>query len=289
MPKILSGDELSVTTNNGSKEMKIMDHKLIKTERGEVHYWLKKNPDKEAKAIVFTHGLTANRQLFDKQVPYFTDEYTVITWDVPLHGLSRPYTDFSYRNAAMDLNRILAEEKIDQVILVGMSMGGYPSQEFAHLYPEKVLAFIALGTTPYGLNYYSALDKWFLKRVGPMARLYPDKLLRKSMAKIVSTTKYGHDLMQTMLQPLSKADIIEQMAIGYGGFLKENKDIKFDFPVLIMVGEHDRTGKVKQYCRAWAKQEGYPLEVIEGAAHLLNADNPAKVNAKIKEFIEENI
>ena len=265
-----------------------MEHKLIQTERGAVHYWISRGSSRSGKTVVFTHGLTADHTMFEKQVEYFSKDLTVITWDVPLHGKSRPYKDFSYKNAAADLKNILDTEKIEQTVLVGMSMGGYPSQEFAALHPNMVSAFVALDTTPFGLCYYSRSDKWWLKRVGALAGMFSDKTLRKSMAKSVSRTRQAYDLMIKMLEPLSKAEIIEQMDIAYGGFVKENKDVKFNFPVLILLGEHDKTGKVKQYCEAWSEKEGYPLKIIKGAAHLSNVDNPDDVNREIKDFIESN-
>lgn len=263
-----------------------MNHKTIKTERGTVHYWIHKQTDDNAKCIVFTHGLTANHTMFEKQVGYFSKEYTVITWDVPLHGESRPYRNFTYENTALDLKEILDKENIDKVILVGMSMGGYPSQAFSSKYPKRVLAFVALDTTPFGLDYYSTSDKWWLKQVGTLAKLFPDKMLRKSMAKSVSKTQSAYDLMLRMLEPSSKAEIIEQMDVAYCGFLKENKDIELDFPVLILLGEHDKTGKVRHYCEAWSKKEGYPLHIIKGAAHFSNADNANDVNHEINCFIK---
>jgi pimeloyl-ACP methyl ester carboxylesterase len=264
-----------------------MEHKSVKSERGITHYWITRNGDDNARCIVFTHGLTANHEMFQKQVEYFSDKYTVITWDVPLHGKSRPYTDFSYKNTAQELKTIFDAENIEQVILVGMSMGGYPSQKFAIQYPKQVLAFVALDTTPFGLCYYSKSDQWWLKRVKPMAKCFPDKVLRESMAKSVSKTKYAYDLMKRMLASSSKAEIIEQMDIAYGGFLKENQDVHFTFPVLILLGEYDTTGKVKQYCKAWSKRENYPLHIVKGAAHFSNADNYNDVNKEIDCFISE--
>jgi pimeloyl-ACP methyl ester carboxylesterase len=223
--------------------------------------------------------------MFEKQVEYFKQEYTVITWDVPLHGLSRPYSNFTYENCAHDLMRILDQENVGKVILVGMSMGGYPSQEFAFRYPEKVEGFIALDTTPFGLSYYSKSDIWWLKHVAPMAKCYSENTLRKSMAKSVSRTKYSYDKMIEMLAPLTKSQIIEQMDIAYGLFTKENKDVSFSFPVQILLGEFDKTGKVQQYCQAWSKKEGYPLHIIKKAAHFSNGDNPEQVNSEIHRFI----
>ncbi|MGL4344744.1 MAG: alpha/beta fold hydrolase [Cellulosilyticaceae bacterium] len=262
-----------------------MEHKQVKSQYGVTHYWISHSSDVRAKTIVFTHGVTADHTMFEKQVEYFQKEYTIIVWDVPLHGLSRPYKTFSYTNAANELNSILQVEHIQKVVLVGMSMGGYPSQEFGRLYPEKVEGFIALDTTPFGIKYYSKVDLWWLKQVAPMAKCFTDHALRKSMAKSVSKTQYAFDLMMQMLKPLSKAEIIEQMHIAYSVFSMENKDVEFSFPVLILLGEFDKTGKVKQYCNTWAQETGYPLQIIKNAAHFSNGDNPEQVNFEIHQFI----
>lgn len=262
-----------------------MEHKSVKSERGITHYWINKSENENARCIVFTHGLTANHMMFEKQVEYFSNKYTVITWDVPMHGESRPYTNFSYKNTAIELKTILDVENIKQVILVGMSMGGYPSQEFIIQNPGKTIAFIALDTTPLGQNYYSKLDRWWLKQVEPIAKCFTDKMLRESMAKSVSKTQYAYDMMLKMLEPLSKTDIVEQMGIAYGRIFDRKESVHFNLPVLILVGEYDKTGKVKQYCEAWSKKEGYPLHIIKGAAHFSNADNYDDVNKEINNFI----
>ena len=237
---------------------------------------------------MFTHGLTANHTMFEKQVDCFKAHCTVITWDVPLHGLSRPYHGFSYAKTAMELKKILDTENITKVILAGMSMGGYPSQMFASMFPNMVKCFIALDTTPFGMQYYSKSDLWWLKQVEPMAKLFTDKMLRKSMSKSVSRTEYSYRTMMDMLKSLSKAEIIEQMGIAYGQFARENKDMKFSFPVLILLGDSDRTGKVRQYCEKWSEATGYPLHIIKNAAHFSNGDNPEQVNREIASFIEQD-
>ena len=95
--------------------------------------------------------------------------------------------------------------------------------------------------------------------------------------------------MLSMLKPLSKSEIIQQMRIAYEYFIVENKDVDFLFPVLILVGEKDRTGKVKTYCKEWAKQTGYPLHFIKQAKHFANGDNPEQVNKEIENFIIETV
>lgn len=261
-----------------------MQHKQILAQGGNVHYWIDKKDD-DVDCIVFTHGVTADHTMFEKQLEFFSDKYTVVLWDVPMHGLSRPYHNFSYRDTAEILHSILQEENINRVVLVGMSMGGYPSQHFAAIYPDMVKGFVALDTTPLGVQYYSKSDLWWLKQVAPMANCFPTNILRKSMAKSISATYYSYQKMMSMLKPLSKSEIIGQMRIAYGKFTHENKNVKFLFPVLILVGDRDSTGKVKAYCREWAKQTGYPLHFIKNAKHFANGDNAEQVNFEIQQFI----
>ena len=262
-----------------------MEHKSINGIGGQVHYWISRPKAPPEGTIVFTHGVTANHIMFEKQVEYFENEYIVITWDVPLHGLSVPYKSFSYENSARDLDQIITQESIDTVCLVGMSMGGYPSQIYAHLFPEKVQCFIGLDTTPFGTDYYSKTDLWWLSKVRSMAKCFPGKTLRKSMAKSVSLTEYSYRKMTDMLAPVSKSQIIEQMDAAYGKFAQENKDLNLECPVMILLGDKDKTGKVTKYCRMWAEKTGYPLHIIKNAAHFSNGDNAEQVNKEIAEFI----
>jgi pimeloyl-ACP methyl ester carboxylesterase len=186
----------------------------------------------------------------------------------------------------LELKTILEIENIRKVVLVGMSMGGYPSQEFAYLYPDMVEGFVAIDTTPFGLKYYSKSDLWWLKQVEPMANWFTDGMLRKSMAKSVSKSEYSYQKMIEMLNPLTKSQIIEQMGVAYTRFAFENKDVNFMFPILILLGDSDKTGKVKQYCKEWSANTGYPLHMIENAAHFSNGDNPDQVNMEIETFIQ---
>lgn len=298
------------------------EHKTISSVRGTTHYWITRcahqgafdsspvlgarthgspgNLDAQdafdasnalgahgAPTLVFTHGLCANHSMFEKQVEAFASSYSVITWDVPLHGLSRPYTEFTYNNAADELAHILDAEHISEVVLVGMSMGGYPSQAFIDRYPQRVSAFIGIDTTPFGTSYYSKSDLWWLKRAGALMRLLPQNTLRNSIASGNSLTPYSHQLMLKMLASSTKKEICEQVDIAYKSFTEENRSIQIECPLLLIVGEKDTTGKVKQYCEQWARAAGVPLEVIPHAAHMSNTDNPEKVNEVIRRFLKE--
>ncbi len=262
-----------------------MEEKKVIAPRGEVYYWISKNTEPGARCLVFLHGLSADHTLFEKQIEYFAPKHTVITWDAPAHGKSRPYRDFSYANAAADLCAILDAEGINRAVMIGQSMGGYVIQSFLQKYPERAEAFVAIDSCPFGTGYYSKSDMRWLRQIEWMSMCYPHKLLVKSLAKQCTATERGYENMLAALAPYGKRELCALMGLGYAGFLKENRDIKINCPVLLLVGESDVTGKVRQYNEAWHAREGYPLHIIENAAHNSNIDNPERVNALIDEFL----
>jgi len=228
-----------------------MDMKFVKSKHGKTYYWIEKHHNPEAKCIFFLPGLTADHTLFDKQIPHFKKDYTVIVWDAPCHGKSRPYSEFTFEHVAEELKEILIINHIKSTILVGQSIGGFIGQVFLSKYPLMVEAFIAIGSFPSGHKYYAKLDIWLLQQMEWMTRFYSHKFLLKSLAKSSTTSEYGYQNTMDFLATYTKLEICNLMGLGFGGFAKENQDIIISCPVLILRGEHDNIGKVKQYCLAW--------------------------------------
>ncbi len=261
-----------------------MKQSFVKCEKGNVYYW---HTDivSAKKTLFLLHGLTANHTMFARQVDHFKDDYNVIVWDAPAHGKSRPYSDFSYRNAAAIMLEILNELQISEVVLIGQSMGGYMAQSFMAKYPEMVRGFVSIDSTPFG-NYYSKSDIWWLKQIEWMSKLFSEKVLKVSMAKQNAFTKAGQQNMLEMVSDYNKMELCHLMGIGYAGFLDDNRELEIACSSLILVGERDNTGKVKQYNKEWSKRTGIRLVWIPNAAHNSNVDNPEFVNNCIQEFLE---
>lgn len=261
-----------------------MQQKHLDTDYGSVVYWIDKCQSEIT--LVFLHGLTADHTLFEKQLPHFRGRYNLFCWDAPAHGMSRPYSDFSYSRAAEHLKTILDKELINNAVFIGQSMGGFITQTFLKYYSDAVKAFIAIDTTPFGLEYYSKSDMWWLRQIEWMSMCFPHKLLKTSISKSCTYTENSYKNMSAMLQPYSKKELCHLMGIGYTGFLEENCDLEITCPTLILMGEYDKTGKVKQYCKAWSKKTGFTLHIISDAAHNSNYDNSVDVNQEIDVFLK---
>ncbi|BDF69948.1 hydrolase [Oscillospiraceae bacterium] len=263
-----------------------MQRKQVNNPNGNIAYWISDKFDDERETLFFLHGLTANHTMFEQQFPFFEKKYNLIAWDAPAHGESRPYANFSYENAAKEIKYILDECGSSKVILIGQSMGGYIAQAFICRYPHLVKAFVAIDSTPYG-DYYSKSDIWWLRQIEWMSKLFSVKLLKSSMTKQNATTKMGQANMSAMIDGYSKAELCHLMEIGYDAFFDDNRELNIPCPVLLIVGEKDKTGKVKSYNREWAKRTGFPLVWIPNAAHNSNVDNPYAVNDNIQIFLKD--
>ena len=120
-----------------------------------------------------------------------------------------------------------------------------------------------------------------------MCMCFPLGLLIYSIAKTCTYTRESFDNMRAALSYYSKRELCHLLGVGYSGFLKENCDLTIKCPALIMVGEYDRTGKVKKYCAEWHEATHIPFVTIPNAAHNSNFDNFEAVNLEMDNFISK--
>ncbi|MDQ0233327.1 alpha/beta fold hydrolase [Metabacillus malikii] len=266
-----------------------MIEKRVQSANGPVYYWTNDFKSQQDFAIVFCHGLTADHTLFTKQIEHLSTEYKLITWDIPLHGKSRPYKNFSFANVNRELLTILEQENLNRIVVVGQSAGGYIAQSFIEENGNKVIGFIGVGTTPFGKYYYKKSELFWLKHYSTIARLYPYRFYCRAGAKAITETKEARASMYKSLINLGKKDMLKATSAVYEEFLKINNEVHFTCPVLITFGENDRTGYVKQYCQAWAAKTGFRLEIIPNASHNANYDNYEEFNNLLNSFIHQVI
>ena len=261
-----------------------MMEKSVSSERGRTVYWVEKTDS--PLTLVFLPGLTANHHLFDRQTEAFSGQYSLLVWDAPAHGKSRPYRDFTYPHAARELKSILDAEGIRRVVLIGQSAGGFVAQSFYRAHPDRVAGIFAIGTCPYPPSYYSRSDLFWLQQTKWMFRLYPNGILQRAMARMCASTPRARENMMHMLSDYTKDELCTLMYLGFAGFIPEIGDMNIQCPLWLLVGEHDHTGKVMAYNKLWHEREGFPLHIIRGAAHNANDDQPQQVNALLGAFLK---
>ena len=97
-------------------------------------------------AIIFVHGWTCDETFWEDQVEALSEDYHVITLDLPGHGESDipDADDFSMDLFAAAVEAARQEAGADKVVLVGHSMGAVVIREFALDYPDHVAGLVAV-------------------------------------------------------------------------------------------------------------------------------------------------
>lgn len=183
-----------------------MQQAILECKKGSVYYWYT-NIDFTKRTVFLLHGLTANHAMFDKQIEFLSGKYNVIVWDAPAHGKSRPYSNFSYEDAAVVMLQILNRLQIKQVVLIGQSMGGFIAQSFISRYPEMVIGFVSIDSTPFG-NYYSKSDIWWLKQIEWMCKPFSEKILKYQWQNKMLLQKQGEIICLKWLAIIKKQNFV---------------------------------------------------------------------------------
>lgn len=79
------------------------------------------------------------------------------------------------------------------------------AQFYIEGHQDQAIGFVSIDSVPFG-NYYSKSDMFWLNQLEWISRLFPDKLLRSSMAKACGITEYTQNSMKNMLSTYSKKE-----------------------------------------------------------------------------------
>jgi len=98
-------------------------------------------------ALVFVHGWCCNRGHWAGQVGHFAPRYTVVGIDLAGHGASgRDRTHWTMPAFGQDVAAVVEQLGLEQVVLIGHSMGGMVIVEAAHRLPNAVIGLIGVDT-----------------------------------------------------------------------------------------------------------------------------------------------
>lgn len=119
--------------------MKFTTYKNIK-----IHY----TDSGKGKTVVFLHGFLENSKMWNSLVPEINIERRLVCIDLLGHGktecLSYLHTMEDMADAIYHVIQVL---NVEEVILVGHSMGGYVALAFAELYPKIIKGLVLMNST----------------------------------------------------------------------------------------------------------------------------------------------
>jgi len=106
--------------------------------------------------VILIHSLGLDKSLWADVVPFLSSRARVITYDLRGHGRASPILGrHRIADFAIELALLLDYLKLPAAHLVGWSFGGAVAQQFAAVFPKRVLSIILGATVKRGLPVFS--------------------------------------------------------------------------------------------------------------------------------------
>ena len=180
---------------------------------------------------------------------------------------------------------ILEQEGYRETIQVGQSFGGFIAQEIAYRYPDRVRALALIGSSSLTMPLKRS-ERFALKLTPTLFKLWPEENLRKLVVKNTATSAEVQEYARDAMDALSKKEFLEIWR-GITRSFREEEDYRIRKPLLLTHGENDRSGNIAKATPEWAAREpGCRYEVVPGAGHNANQDNPELFNRLLLDFLE---
>ncbi len=245
-------------------------------------------PFNSNKTIVFSHGWASKVQNYESFLRKLSDKYTVIAFDQRSHGQSRG--KFTRKNCLTDLLDIKKSFNIENLTLMGHSMGGYCTLLSAKTTkPDSIVVF-----NPYfsseclheGLSLMLQILKKYRSTFVELDEYIPEQMIKKmgiSMTRPFETTSELADM--NILEHTPKAPLESRLLYFFSSNDTVIKNRKY-YPVLY-----------KKILNKMFKSPQDASHLIDGLNHNLNkmysstpffANQRDEVFDKIASFIDQD-
>jgi len=247
--------------------------------------------DGSGEPIVFIHAGVANLRMRDDQVAALRDDYRVIRHDT--RGFGRTETDAVEFSNRADIAALLDHLGERSAHVVGLSRAGSIALDFALEYPDRVrtLVVAAGGVSGYDAG-DEAPDDWEQVEAWTEARDW-NRVAEWETAYWADGPGQPGD----RVDPAIRRKVHEWILTNYQAEKEEGKPQVLDppaarrldelrAPLLVMLGTLDDPGTSDSMRHLAAAVPGARLEVFEGAAHMINMEQPEHFNTVLREFLD---
>jgi len=244
---------------------------------------------------LFLHGIGGSRANWDRQLTALAPITRVAALDLRGYGDSAlGPAQSTIDDYCADILQVMAAFGAKKLILCGLSYGAWIATSFASRHPDKLQALVLSGGCT-GMSEASAKERAAFRssRETPLLDGQTPADFAPSVVDVIAGPNATEAQRDTLIMSMKAIP-----AATYADALRcfTNPLEKFDFsklslPVLLMTGAHDRLAppaEIKRVAqRIWdaSPQPDIRFEVIAGAGHVCNVENPEVYNAILTDFL----
>ncbi|MEM1261929.1 MAG: alpha/beta hydrolase [Pseudomonadota bacterium] len=249
-------------------------------------------------AIVFVHGWSQSRDVWQHQVEAFAGSNTVITYDLRGHGDStRPSLPSSYRGEwtpATDLEAVLSRFAVDEFFLVGWSFGAIvASNATVYLGPDRVKGLVLVaGAMESGTDRVTQNFGPLFAELAPLTTSGPRDEEMAAVHRFLQDSYLFGDWPSALyervfaanvsLSPLERATVAERPSQT---FIEEVN--RLNIPVALIHGEDDPIFSADSSVQTDAELQQSILIIYERTGHWPFIEQASRFNADLKQFVDE--
>jgi 3-oxoadipate enol-lactonase len=245
----------------------------------------------EGPVLVLVHAGIADCRMWDDQMAAFSAERRVVRYDVRNFGrTSIAANDFAHHE---DLHGLLRHLGVERATILGVSMGGTLTIDFALAYPQMVSALVLVGTGPNGYDRWGAeIKRQWAEESAALEAGDTDRAIEINLRMWVD----GAARAPTEVEPTVRARVHEMLAhnlpregSGESQYLEPpaaGRLDEIDVPTLVIVGDKDAPEIIASSHQLADRISGARIEVISGVAHLPNMEKPEEFNRIVLEFLD---
>jgi pimeloyl-ACP methyl ester carboxylesterase len=193
--------------------------------------------------LVLLHGFLESLNIWEDFAKELSGEFKVITVDLPGHGGTEQIGDVHTMELMADtVKAVLANLQIQECVMIGHSMGGYVTLEFASKYPEYLLGIGLFHSSVFAdsaetkQNRERTIELIKKDRQGFIRNFIPDLFAAGNRLKYVNEINH----LKEEASLISNSSVIAALA-----GMKERKDHRqtistIDAKVLFIMGQDDQ-------------------------------------------------
>jgi len=240
--------------------------------------------------LLLVHGFPLDHTMWHGQLDALADTCRVIAPDLRGFGASSVVAGTAtMTQLADDLAALLEKLAISEpVVFCGLSMGGYVAWQFALRHPQKLAKLIVCDTRAVADSAEAAAgriktaDKVLKEGAGVVAEAMLPKLFAPDTAKSQPTLVEATRQVILGTAPEGIAAALRGMA--------ERPDVtaqlaQIKVPTLVICGEHDGIAPPAEMRGIAEQLPAGKFALIKQAGHMAPLEQPAAVNAAIREFL----
>lgn len=251
--------------------------------------------------VILHHGYGATSKVWIAQVGELSKNFKVITLDARSSGRSEhPKEPYTMDTLVEDLKGLMDALNMEQVHLIGQSMGGWIAQNFILKYPDCVNKLVLIGTNHKGSGIQfmknALTDSYELQKQDKQQAFWNYTKLthhRKFIKEMQADPKkkfHGIWSAEDMIDELTENNMTPEdyellaNAIEKHDVTDRLSEIKN--PTLLLASSHDKLSPKLVMEEIDKNIPNSKLEIIQGSAHHLFLEAAPQVNQIIIDFLK---